>query len=758
MIKLENITKSYKTNNFDVKILDNINIDFPKTGMIFVAGKSGSGKSTLLYIIGNLLKPSSGNLFFEENKNEIGFIFQNYNLFNDLTVVDNLKVTAKIKGINKSDEEIDEILKKLDLINQKNMKASLLSGGEAQRVAIARTLILSSNIILADEPTGSLDYENANIINEKLKELSRKKLVVYVTHDLKTARKYADRIITLGYGKIIDDQIIEKTNNVSDSKIENQTEEKFQKNLFSVFFKFSSKFLFKKPLRLFFSIASLIIANVFLLLVFSFSNYNENLTIANYVKKYDIKEYSFHEKKEYKDIFSTPIYKTLYSGENLLEKLENNFGKNNIIRVVKDQHADFSSSSANVFFGKKETIAKHVNLTNGRMMENDFEIVISDFLADDQKYKLDDKITLFFKEFKIVGIFKTDYIDTKYVDKKSRGELSPIDQYNEENKYKVVYLENSSINILKKEDILYLQNGPLTIRQSLYLADDRYRILITHLDNTFEKGFIDLKDDEVLISKSYKENLENSGDKNIFTDKYNFFNYDDEKYNGAFNNFINLSKYFPAGVKIKGTSEFEDAQIIVSKNIYDKIIEKYYDSYYYDKYFVYNDETISLEVINNLDKSMKFSEPVISMIYMFKEILIGVRPMLIFLLATFFVLSTFLLISFLLTNFYQSKKDLAILKSFGFGKKEFFKINLFQILQIMIINLIGLLIFYLGAIFLINFYYEGIFPFRKTTIYLFDLKSYLLTLLISIITLFILNASLSKRIVNVDVVDILKSE
>ena len=213
MLKLINVCKNYKYGKNKISVLDNINLDFKKKELVFILGKSGSGKSTLLNIIGGLISPSLGSVMLDDKditkfssnmlsyyrNNMIGYIFQDYHLVEYMSVLDNIKLGQTIT--NKKTNKLDELLMKLDIYDKKKIKVNRLSGGEKQRVAIARALVNEPDIILADEPTGALDSYNGKIIMDILREISRDKLVIVVSHDSSLANKYADRIINICDGK-----------------------------------------------------------------------------------------------------------------------------------------------------------------------------------------------------------------------------------------------------------------------------------------------------------------------------------------------------------------------------------------------------------------------------------------------------------------------------------------------------------------------------------------------------------------------------
>ena len=221
MIEIKNLSKDYKLNKEEsCHALKDISFTLPDTGMVFIVGKSGSGKSTLLNLIGGLDSVTSGKIIADGNdlttltskefdsyrSSYLTFIFQDYKLFDGLTVKQNVQVGLDI--INSLNEKmVDLAIKKVGLEGYQNRYPYELSGGQQQRVAIARALTRNSHLILADEPTGNLDERTSKQILDVLKAISKKKLVVIVSHNLNDADLYADRIIELHDGKILSDKV-----------------------------------------------------------------------------------------------------------------------------------------------------------------------------------------------------------------------------------------------------------------------------------------------------------------------------------------------------------------------------------------------------------------------------------------------------------------------------------------------------------------------------------------------------------------------
>ena len=220
MIEISNVNKKYHSKaNEEVVAIDGINLKFNHNGLVFILGKSGSGKSTFLNILGGLDSANTSKIFINKKKlnrfdettcseyrnTYIGFVFQEYNLLDDLNVYDNIALALQMQNREVDRETVLNILKDVDLEGLEERELDELSGGQKQRVAIARALVKNPEIILADEPTGNLDSETSEQVFELFKRISKDKLIICVSHDAEYAHKYADRIIEISDGKIIRD-------------------------------------------------------------------------------------------------------------------------------------------------------------------------------------------------------------------------------------------------------------------------------------------------------------------------------------------------------------------------------------------------------------------------------------------------------------------------------------------------------------------------------------------------------------------------
>lgn len=221
IVRTENLSKTYGSGENLVRAIDNVNLKIEKGEFIAIVGPSGSGKSTLLHLLGGVDNPSSGKIFIEGNdiskytskelalfrRRKVGLIYQFYNLIPNLTVRHNIELPLKLDKRKINEEVLLDIVRKLGIENKLDSFPSELSGGQQQRVAIARSLIYSPSLVLADEPTGNLDRENSREIIEILKYFNRtlKQTIIVITHDESIALE-AERVITIVDGKVVGDE------------------------------------------------------------------------------------------------------------------------------------------------------------------------------------------------------------------------------------------------------------------------------------------------------------------------------------------------------------------------------------------------------------------------------------------------------------------------------------------------------------------------------------------------------------------------
>ena len=220
IVRTENLSRTYGNGENLVKAIDGVTLKIEKGEFIAIVGPSGSGKSTLLHLLGGVDNPSSGKIFIDGNdiskysskelalfrRRKVGLIYQFYNLIPNLTVRHNIELPLKLDKRKVNEKDLLDICEKLGIRDKLNNFPSTLSGGQQQRVAIARSLIYSPSLILADELTGNLDRENSREIIEILKYFNKtlKQTIIVITHDESIALE-AERVITIVDGKVVGD-------------------------------------------------------------------------------------------------------------------------------------------------------------------------------------------------------------------------------------------------------------------------------------------------------------------------------------------------------------------------------------------------------------------------------------------------------------------------------------------------------------------------------------------------------------------------
>ena len=300
MLQLINITKDYPAGDGTVHALKGINLKFRESEFVSILGPSGCGKTSMLNIIGGLDQYTDGDLIingkstkdFKDSdwdayrNHSIGFVFQSYNLIPHQTVLQNVELALTLSGVSKSERKhrAKEALEKVGLGNQINKKPSEMSGGQMQRVAIARALVNNPDIILADEPTGALDTETSVQVMDILKEISKDRLIIMVTHNPDLAAKYSTRIINVLDGEITGDTMplteeeitackkAEEEKQAEDSKRKKRRREKKPSMSLTTAFSLSLKNLFTKKGRTALTSFAGSIGIIGIALIFSVSN------------------------------------------------------------------------------------------------------------------------------------------------------------------------------------------------------------------------------------------------------------------------------------------------------------------------------------------------------------------------------------------------------------------------------------------------------------------------------------------------------
>lgn len=559
MLKLENITKIYEGKNFKQIALNDVTLAFRNNEFVSILGPSGSGKTTLLNIIGGLDKYTYGNLIIDGvstrkykerdwnnyRSNKVGFIFQSYNLINHQTVLSNVLLSLNIAGKPKKEsiKLAKKVLKDVGLENYIKKKPKELSGGQMQRVAIARALVTNPDIILCDEPTGALDSQTSIQIMELLKEISKEKLVIMVTHNVTLANKYSDRVIALNDGVITYDTSPYEVENYSLKKIKNKRKKMNKFTSLSLSF---NNLLTKKSRTLLTSFAGSIgIIGIALVLSLSkgtqkYINKIEKNTFSKYpisiMESYIDYQNMFDKEKEsckngsicsINDLTNNVVndnkINSISKFSNILKQnyeninnytLDINYNYNIDLNIYKDNKMiENSSLYFKEFFNNNSPLLKEYTLIYGKLPEKYNEIVI--VTDENGKLPLSLMKTLFINEdidlSKTINISYEKIIDSKF---KLVSETSyyiyenDTWQYIKNNQDKINDILDKSIN-LKITGILKL-NKDAVISESGFIGYSKK--LINYLNDevnssNIKKSILKNKDINPLTNNLYDENM-----------------------------------------------------------------------------------------------------------------------------------------------------------------------------------------------------------------------------------------------------------
>ena len=427
MLKLKNVSKYYYNKGLITSGFSKVNLDFNIGEFVAITGASGSGKSTLLNVLSGLDSYEEGEMYingketshytekdFENYRRKyVSNIFQNFNLVNSYTVYQNVELVLLLNGYKKREikNKVLELLKKVDMYKFRNTKVAKLSGGQKQRVAIARALAKETPIIIADEPTGSLDRSAADSIIKLLSEISKDKLVIIVTHNYEQVEKYVTRKISMHDGKVIEDITIQKCN-TSDNDV---TLKDFKSLSNANKIRLGIRNTFNIKLKF------LLLLLVFIFVIFSFAGTYASTKNKEFLEEIDGYTNYFTSENASKRIVVKKKDKTYFT-DNDFNNITNTKNISKIVKndLVIDKEFTFKIGNDFVMWSKVKNISdiKESDIDIGRMPTNPYEIVVSgdpnyqEYLKNAEKILLNketyldtyDGISYNTKVFKIVGI------------------------------------------------------------------------------------------------------------------------------------------------------------------------------------------------------------------------------------------------------------------------------------------------------------------------------------------------------------------
>lgn len=565
MIKLKDVSKYYYNKGLITSGITKINAEFNIGEFIVITGESGSGKSTLLNVISGLDTYEDGEMYidgketshygdedFEEYRKEyISNIFQNFNLVGSYTVYQNIELVMLINGYTKKEArpKILKLINEVELTKYKNTRVSKLSGGQKQRVAIARALAKNTPIIIADEPTGNLDKRAAESVLKTLALTAKDKLVIVVTHNYEQVEKYATRKITMFDGKILEDKIITKTDEVkTDGNLESKKMKPISKlrlgvrNTFNIVPKF------------------LLLLAVFLFMFAAITTEMAGLRENKYEEE-RVGNNSYLQNKDTSRIIINKSDKSPFTDDDY-ERIE---ALGNISRIQKDDYLeDLSASLYSDYYYISGSVIKRTNQKPdlGRNIEKDNEVVIqmnkeNNTIGDPEKilnkefmYNYQDNTT----KLKVVGIIFNDDLDYESIIEVSDNMI---------NEFILNYVISRTTQTLTVNgadtycNLFYIDSvndSSIYVNENLNNNSYPIKMVSLSLSNTYVNKVFDLKVEHVLnkynskrlTGYSYEENTcylsKNLIRNTLIRDKYqtSIFVKDEVKINDTINDLMNL--------------------------------------------------------------------------------------------------------------------------------------------------------------------------------------------------------------------------
>ena len=469
MIKLENVTKFYNSKGIITHALKNINLELYKNEFVAICGPSGSGKSTLLNVICKQDTFDEGEIYYKGNetayfnvddmddfrKNKVGFIFQNYNIIESYTVLQNVMLPYELKGLptKEAKKKALAIIDDVGLHDRINNRGAELSGGQKQRCVIARALAFEPEILACDEPTGNLDSETGAEIMALIAKIAHDKLVLVVTHNYEEVEPYATRKLTIVDGTLYEDKILREVPYDDEKEVLNLDYVPIPKK---INFKVALRNLINTPKKTIFSSLVIFFACFFMLSLYQYIRYSYD---------YQINYYNDFAYKSKDKVVIGPKNKAL-TEDDIAQIAGNRPYVVNSVLDVKSFTGNFDMNKyyLNVYF---ETYYTDYNPNVGRKPENDTEayLLVSDAEAlNDYKPYLNCEWTSssINKSFKIVGIEKTDKVKTNVlcIDSKVYNDILKL-EYNYE--IDCVHQSGNDVEYINRQINMVLASGDRNI-------------------------------------------------------------------------------------------------------------------------------------------------------------------------------------------------------------------------------------------------------------------------------------------------------
>ena len=769
MIVLKEIEKIYLTKNSpQVVALKNINLTFESKGMVFITGKSGCGKSTLLNILGALDSCTSGSMIIEnKNINEftekeldnyrnsyVGFVFQEFHVLNAYNVYDNIRLAKELQQEKISEKELDAYLEKVSLTNLGKRKMNELSGGQKQRIAILRALIKNPRIILADEPTGNLDKINSKQIFGILKEISQEKLVIIVTHDLEAAQKYADRIIELKDGEIINDT----KPTLNPEKTTLTLKESHLPFLFAL--KLAWNNLKRYPKKCILTIILFFISLLCCILLINSSLFNSTslaIKLMNLNENYNIEVHKINyvQNTKWKEEWQTAedqYLKNIYSGTtNPIYELYDFTTPLTFYLNTPQEPSKLFPTTPNITSYVEIKDPKILTNLTGSIPTSSNEIVIHEYLADYIiNYGIKEKngswipqneeellskthpIYLGDNEVYISGILKEE---TSYTEESLEDETTYAAYQNYIQKASTVYVKGFT------NEVKLNQTKESTLNQFSLASDHQQKLSFTALDTLQENESLLTIDALILGNSKFKEAYEEYLNANPLSTEEetklwvnNYLKQYQTECNLFFQDFLNYQN-IPITVKIIGIA---DENILSSS-----LVEKYMTTGKRKTGVLIHEENSHTlkKLLSNLNFQVTFlnvgenpyevSSNIISITNEVSTLYNTLKKGISFLALAFTAFTFLLLLNIVDDTVRYSKKEIGVLRALGTSKKDIFKIFAIETSTITLLSYILSFIGWFILITCLNNWYSSIYSAKAIAFYT-SIYTPILTLLLSL--------------------------
>lgn len=769
MIVLKEIEKIYLTKNSpQVVALKNINLTFESKGMVFITGKSGCGKSTLLNILGALDSCTSGSMIIEnKNINEftekeldnyrnsyVGFVFQEFHVLNAYNVYDNIRLAKELQQEKISEKELDAYLEKVSLTNLGKRKMNELSGGQKQRIAILRALIKNPRIILADEPTGNLDKINSKQIFGILKEISQEKLVIIVTHDLEAAQKYADRIIELKDGEIINDT----KPTLNPEKTTLTLKESHLPFLFAL--KLAWNNLKRYPKKCILTIILFFISLLCCILLINSSLFNSTslaIKLMNLNENYNIEVHKINyvQNTKWKEEWQTAedqYLKNIYSGTtNPIYELYDFTTPLTFYLNTPQEPTKLFPTTPNITSYVEIKDPKILTNLTGSIPTSSNEIVIHEYLAnyiinygikekngswipqnEEELLSKTHPVYLGDNEVYISGILKEE---TSYTEESLEDETTYAAYQNYIQKASTVYVKGFT------NEVKLNQTKESTLNQFTLASDHQQKLSFTALDTLQENESLLTIDALILGNSKFKEAYEEYLNANPLSTEEetklwanNYLKQYQTECNLFFQDFLNYQN-IPITVKIIGIA---DENILSSS-----LVEKYMTTGKRKTGVLIHEENSHTlkKLLSNLNFQVTFlnvgenpyevSSNMISITNEVSTLYNTLKKGISFLALAFTAFTFLLLLNIVDDTVRYSKKEIGVLRALGTSKKDIFKIFAIETSTITLLSYILSFIGWFILITCLNNWYSSIYSAKAIAFYT-SIYTPILTLLLSL--------------------------